>query len=93
VEGLKADSSEATFVKVDVFKLADGQEMVKATVDTYNNLDVLLNNGGIQGSMGIDLVDDSIEESGKLIALNFKGVWFGMKYAIPEMLKADGNKK
>jgi len=90
VKKIKDNGGEATFVKVDVSKAVDAQKMVKTAVDTYGKLNILFNNAGIQGPMGIDLADYPVEEGEKIIAVNFEGVWFGMKYAIPEMLKAGG---
>ena len=90
INDIKAAGGEATFVKVDVSKSADAQRMVKTAVHTYGRLDILFNNAGIQGPMGINLADYPEDEGHRIIDVNFKGVWFGMKHAIPEMIKSGG---
>ncbi len=91
---IKAAGSEATFVKVDVSKTEDVKKMVKTAVDTYGKLDILFNNAGLQwgpkGPIAYNIADYPEEEADRLIAVNFRGVYLGMKYAIPKMLKAGG---
>lgn len=94
VRKIKAGNGEAIFVKVDVSKAEDVKKMINTAVDTYGKLDILFNNAGIQwglqGPIGYNLADYPEEEADRLIAVNFKGVYLGMKYAIPEMIKAGG---
>ena len=87
---IKTDGGEATFVKVDVSKATDAQKMVKTAVDTYGKLDILFNNAGIQGPYRTKVADFEEEVADKIIAINFKGVFLGTKYAIPEMIKSGG---
>jgi len=88
VRMVKEAGGEATFVEVDVSKSKDVEKMVKKAVDTYGKLDVLYNNAGI---CIYQLLPDSTEENfDRHINVNVKGTWLGMKYAIPEMLKAGG---
>jgi len=90
VKMIKKAGGEATFVKTDVSKAAEAQNMVKTTVDTYGKLDVLYNNAAI-GEPTIELTADCTEENwDKVQAVDLKGVWLGMKYAIPEMIKSGG---
>jgi NAD(P)-dependent dehydrogenase (short-subunit alcohol dehydrogenase family) len=89
VKMIKEAGGEAIFVKVDVSKAEDVKKMVKTTIDTYGRLDVLYNNAGVQGDMTYtaDLTEEIYD---KHMDVNLKGVWLGMKYAIPEMLKTGG---
>jgi len=90
VKAIKAAGGEATFVKVDVSKAADAKKMIKTAVSIYSKLDILFNNAGIQGSYDIKVADFEEELADKIIAVNFKGVFLGTKYAIPEMIKVGG---
>ena len=82
---IKQQGGEAIFIKTDVSKAQDVQKMVKAAVDAYGRLDVLYNNAAVQGN--VSLTPDVTEELyDKYMDVNLKGVWLGMKYAIPEML-------
>jgi len=63
--------------------------MIKAAVDAYGRLDVLYNNAAIVSEWGA-LTDWKEQDFEKVIAINVKGVWLGMKYAIPMMIKVGG---
>lgn len=88
IKMIKEAGDEAIFVYADVSKTEDVKKMVKTAVDTYGRLDVLFSNAGIAPSE--PLKDWTEEEFERVIATNLKGVILGMKYAIPEMLKAGG---
>ena len=73
----------------DVSSHADVQRAIALAVDGWGRLDIICNNAGIQGP--IALTADYVEEEwDRVIAVNLKGVFLGMKYAIPEMLKNGG---
>ena len=86
---IKASGGEASFVEADVSKSAEVENMVKTTVDTYGRLDILFNNAGNQQSLGTT-VETSEEDFDRVINVNLKGVFLGMKYGIPQMLKTGG---
>jgi len=89
VRMIKEAGGEAIFVKADVSKAEDVKKMVKTSVDTYGKLDVLYNNAGI-GCEVAPIAECTEDNWDKTIAVNLKGVFLGMKYAIPEMLKSGG---
>jgi NAD(P)-dependent dehydrogenase (short-subunit alcohol dehydrogenase family) len=83
---IKKAGGEAIFIKTDVSRAEDVQRLVKAAVGAYGRLDVLYNNAAVQGD--VFLTPEVTEEVyDKYMDVNLKGVWLGMKYAIPEMLK------
>jgi len=89
IRRIRQAGGEATFVKVDVTKAAEVERMVKTTVDTYGRLDILFNNVGILGAMA-PIQDYTEEDWDTLISVHLKGVFLGMKYGIPAMLKSGG---
>jgi NAD(P)-dependent dehydrogenase (short-subunit alcohol dehydrogenase family) len=89
VQLIKEDGWEAIFVKADVSKAGDVKAMVKAAVDTYGNIDVLVNCAGIALNE-TSTADCSEETFNRIIATNLNGTWLAMKYTIPEMIKAGG---
>ena len=76
-------------VSVDVTKSADVQRMVATAVDHFGRLDILLNNAGFGGPHAA-LADIDEATFDTILAINLKGVFLGMKYAIPAMLDAGG---
>lgn len=78
---------EALFMRLDVSDEEQWREAVRATVKRYGRLDLLVNNAGISGGVPDRM---STEYFDKLMAVNARGTFLGMKYAIPEMQKAGG---
>jgi NAD(P)-dependent dehydrogenase (short-subunit alcohol dehydrogenase family) len=78
---------EAMFLRMDVSGEEQWREAVRASVKRYGRLDLLVNNAGISGALPDRM---STEYFDKLMAINVRGTFLGMKYAIPEMQKAGG---
>ena len=79
---------EAAFVLLDVSKEDQWEQAVGQAVAKFGKLDILVNNAGIGGSGETDFT--STESWDRLMDINAKGVFLGMKHAIPEMEKAGG---
>lgn len=82
------DGGEAVFMRLDVTREEDWQEAVSTTVARFGKLDILVNNAGISGTYQSDLM--STEAWDRTMAVNAKGVFLGLKYAIPAMQQAGG---
>jgi NAD(P)-dependent dehydrogenase (short-subunit alcohol dehydrogenase family) len=85
---IKGAGGQAMFVKLDVSKEAEWEKAVKAAVDTFGKLDVLVNNAGISGTFDQDMLSTAAWD--KLMDINAKGVFLGMKTAISAMQRAGG---
>ena len=82
-----AADGESMFLQLDVAEEGQWREVVRETVERYGRLDVLVNNAGISGAVPDRM---NTEYFDKLMAVNARGTFLGMKYAIPEMQKAGG---
>lgn len=89
VKRIRDQGGTATFVRADVANSADMKALVDRTVGEYGRLDYAFNNAGIEGENG-STVECSEENFDRVIAINLKGVWLGMKYQIPAMLASGG---
>lgn len=89
VQAIAARKGEGIFIKTDVSDRLDVQRMVDKAIEKYGRLDVIFNNAGIEGEQGLT-ADCTLENWDRVIAINLKGVFLGMKYAIPAMLKTGG---
>jgi len=83
VASIAAAGAPARFVKLDVTSEADWREAVEMTVASFGKLDVLVNNAGISGTFDPDTMSTAAWDT--LMTVNAKGVFLGMKYAIPAM--------
>ena len=80
---------DALSVNTDVSDSASVRAMVSAAVDTFGRLDVLFNNAGIDGELH-PVGEMPVEAWDQVQAINLRGVFLGIRYAIPEMLKTGG---
>jgi NAD(P)-dependent dehydrogenase (short-subunit alcohol dehydrogenase family) len=81
--------ANAAAMTVDVSKAADVRGMVERTKALYGRLDVLFNNAGVEGGQAMT-PDYEEAEFDRVMAINAKGVFLGMKYGIPLMLESGG---
>ena len=79
---------EAMVVLLDVSKEDQWERAVAQVVTQFGKVDILVNNAGIGGSGETDFT--STDSWDRLMDINAKGVFLGMKHAIPEMEKAGG---
>lgn len=86
---IKENGNEAIFIKCDVSKEEDVKNLVAETVAHFGRLDFCFNNAGIEGSPA-PATECTNENWDKTININLTGVWYCMKYQIPEMLKTGG---
>jgi len=77
------------FAHVDVSKESDVEAMVHFAMSEYGRLDVLFNNAGIEGEQA-PTADATIDNWERVIAINLKGVFLGMKHGIRAMLRTGG---
>ncbi len=86
VDEIKAAGGDAIFVKADTSSPEDNENLVKETIIAFGKLDIAVNNAGIGGESN-KVGDMSVEGWKKVVDINLSGVFYGMKYQIPEMVK------
>ena len=79
----------ALYQHADVTSEADVKALIERATGEWGRLDCIFNNAGIVGSMG-PLEDTSVEEFDATIAVLLRGVFLGIKHALPVM-KAQGS--
>ncbi len=82
--GLNRPDYKCEFHKVDVRK----EEEIKSALSKIKEIDVLVNNAGIFVGGNIEKV--KTEDVDKIFDVNFNGVFWCSKYAIPKMNKGGG---
>ncbi|MAZ60379.1 MAG: cyclopentanol dehydrogenase [Chloroflexi bacterium] len=79
---------EATYVHLDVTNETDWKSSIKIVLQKYGRLDILVNNAGILIRKGIE--DTTTEDWSRIMDINAKGAFLGIKSAIPVMRKSGG---
>ena len=85
-EAIRKAGGEAIFVKCDVTKLKDVKALVKAAVDKFKRLDIMVNNAGIYRG-GKKVHEFTEEELDVCYNVNVKGTFFGAQEAVKQFLK------
>ena len=80
---------KASYMAADVTQADETRAYIGAAVDRWGGIDVLLANAGIEGRLA-NIVEYPIDEFDRVMAVNVRGVWLGIKYAIPEMRERGG---
>jgi NAD(P)-dependent dehydrogenase (short-subunit alcohol dehydrogenase family) len=89
VRRITSAGGEALAIRADVSNSEDASAMVSGAVKKFGGLDIIYNNAGIEGE-GRFTSEVTEEQFDRVIAINLRGVWLGMKYALPELVKRGG---
>lgn len=89
VRAVRETGGDAVFVKADVSRARDVQEIVEVAISSWGGLDAYVNCAAISPTEG-SILEVPEEDFDRTVAVNLKGTWFGMKYAIPHMLDGKG---
>ncbi|PWT88714.1 MAG: short-chain dehydrogenase [Acidobacteria bacterium] len=90
IEEVKRSGSDAKYVRTDVSKSADVENLVRVTEQSFGKLDVMMNNAGIFPDADGSVLDTPEDVWDLVQRVNLKGVFLGCKYAIPALLKNGG---
>ncbi len=86
IELVRSAGGDGVFVKTDVSKAAEVEELIHQAVEKFGRLDIAFNNAGIEG-VWVPIVNQSEKDWDRTIGINLKGVWLCLKYEIRQMLK------
>jgi len=89
LELVKKAGSDGIFVKTDVTREHEVEQLVELAVGKYGRLDYAFNNAGTAEDL-MPFVDKTSATFDQIMNVNVKGVWLSMKYEILQMLKNGG---
>ena len=73
----------------DVTQAADNERLFAAAAERYGGVDVFLANAGIEGVVA-PITDMDEADFDRVIDVNVKGAWLGLKYGIPHLARRGG---
>ncbi len=74
----------ASYTVADVTQPEQTQAYINAAVNRWGGIDALLANAGIEGTLSF-ITDYPIDVFDRVMAVNVRGVWLGIKYVVPVM--------
>ena len=80
---------KASYTAADVTQPDQTQAYINAAVERWGGIDILLANAGIEGVLSL-ITDYPIDVFDRVMAVNVRGVWLGIKYAVPAMRERGG---
>jgi NAD(P)-dependent dehydrogenase (short-subunit alcohol dehydrogenase family) len=86
---VRTAGGEAIFIAADVGKPEECEALVRGAVEKFGRLDIACNNAGIGGPQA-PTADYPLDGWAQVIGINLSGVFYGMKYQLPAMLKNGG---
>lgn len=87
-QDIRSASGEASFVSVDVSSYESVESVVTQTVESYGELNIMVNNAGI--SRRFDVLNLPIEDYHRVLSVNQHGVFYGIKAAGNAMKEGGG---
>ncbi|HEX4445022.1 MAG TPA: glucose 1-dehydrogenase [Galbitalea sp.] len=88
VEDVQRAGGHALAVEADVSRVADLQKLIRAAVEKFGRLDVMVNNAGIETRSS--LLETTESEFDSTIDVNLKSAFFGTKIAAQQFLNQKG---
>jgi glucose 1-dehydrogenase len=79
---------QAIGVEADVSKVEDLEKLIKAAVDTFGKIDVMVNNAGIETRTSV--LDTTEGQYDKVMDVNLKSAFFGTQLAAKQMIAQGG---
>jgi len=84
LHAVKEHQQQAIFVQADVSQSQDVKKYVDAAKETFGRIDAFINNAGVLSSPALlgDLEEETFD---RVISVNLKGAFLGLKYVLKEM--------
>lgn len=89
VSEIQKKSGDAFFINADSSKPEENERLVAETVSKYGALHIACNNAGI-GGPSAPVGEYPVDGWDKVIAINLSGVFYGMRYQLPAIVKSGG---
>jgi NAD(P)-dependent dehydrogenase (short-subunit alcohol dehydrogenase family) len=84
-----AGGGNAVYIVADVSKPQDNERLITAAERKFGGIDAFVANAGVEGATA-SIVDYPVDVFDQVMAINVRGVFLGLKHAIPALKKRGG---
>ena len=84
-----AGEGKAAYIVADVSKPEDNERMIRTAEQKFGGIDAFVANAGVEGAAA-SIVDYPVDVFDQVMAINVRGVFLGLKHAIPALKKRKG---
>ncbi|EMM5415663.1 SDR family oxidoreductase [Citrobacter amalonaticus] len=88
---LSSQGQQALGIGCDVSQPGQVQKIIDDVIKYYGRLDYAVNNAGLTGEHGKDITEQTVENWDNVIATSLSGIFYCLKYEIPQMMKSGGS--
>lgn len=88
---LSSQGQQALGIGCDVSQPGQVQKMIDDVIKYFGRLDYAVNNAGLTGEHGKDITEQTVENWDNVIATSLSGIFYCLKYEIPQMMKSGGS--
>ncbi len=85
-----AGAGNVSYIVADVSKPEDNERLIKTAEQKFGGIDAFVANAGVEGATA-SIVDYPVDVFDQVMAINVRGVFLGLKYAIPALKKRGGS--
>ncbi len=83
-DDINSNGGKSIAIQCDVSSQAEVENAIKLTLKSYRSVNILIGNAGIINPIQ-NITDMDVSDFDKVIDVNIKGVWYGIKAVLPHM--------
>lgn len=88
---LSSQGQQAIGIGCDVSQPEQVRKMIDDVIKHFGRLDYAVNNAGLTGEHDKNITEQTVENWDKVIATSLSGIFYCLKYEIPQMIKSGGS--
>jgi NAD(P)-dependent dehydrogenase (short-subunit alcohol dehydrogenase family) len=82
-------AADVAFMEIDVRRESDIRAVIELATNRFKRIEIAINNAGVETRLG-PVQESSDEEFERIMGVNVRGTWLGLKHEIRHMLQHGG---
>jgi NAD(P)-dependent dehydrogenase (short-subunit alcohol dehydrogenase family) len=84
---VRSAGGDGVHVRADISSASDRKELIRAVLDQYDRIDLLVNNAGVAPTVRADILEAGEESFDRLLTINLKGPYFLSQLVALQMIE------